>query len=144
MGKQRQSGDSSQRKQSDQVEEVKGIDADHYESDLVKLKVEHQKSMNKAISNMENKAAQSLDGKQVVTAVKALQKWFKANKEKGAKKNLLQEEDSFVNISFTLTQVPTKPTPRPMQILLPKTFNSEENNTRVCIIVKDPESDFRE
>ena len=42
-----------------------------------------------------------------------------------------------------MTQVPTKPTPRPLQINVPNSFNNEQNDTRVLVIVKDPESDFK-
>ena len=42
-----------------------------------------------------------------------------------------------------MQQVPTKPTPRPLQIDVPKPFHSEKHDTRVCIFVKDPEEDFK-
>jgi hypothetical protein len=42
-----------------------------------------------------------------------------------------------------LGQVPSRQTPRPLQVKVSKPFNKKENDTRVCIIVKDPESDFR-
>ena len=46
-------------------------------------------------------------------------------------------------MSFTLNQLPSKPTPRPLQFAVPAPFNTKENDTRVCIFVKDPESEFR-
>ena len=122
------------------------IEEERYTSDLVKLKIENQKTMNKSISKMESSIKQSVEPKQVVSAVKALQKYFKAKQEKAgkaAKKNLLEDEDAFVHVNFTLTQAPVKPTPRPQQVKIAKPFTTKEHNSRVCIFVKDPESDFR-
>jgi ribosome biogenesis protein UTP30 len=62
--------------------------------------------------------------------------------QKGAK-TLLQEEDKFVHLTFTMTEVPANPTPRPFQISLPHPFNSKEHSTRVCVFVKDPASAFK-
>lgn len=95
---------------------------------------------------MESNVKKSIEAKQVMSAVKALQKHFKSKQDKASKavkKNLLQEEDAFVHINFTLTQVPVKPTPRPLQVKISKPFNTEAHASRVCIFVKDPESDFR-
>lgn len=130
-------------RKSSAVEEVKAVDEDRYMSDLVKLKIENQKTMEKAIAKMESKIKQSVDPKQVLSAVKALQKHFKAQREKKSK-SLLEDTDAFVHLGFTMTKVPTTPTPRPMQVSVPHPFNSEVNDTRVCVIVKDPESAFRE
>jgi len=55
-----------------------------------------------------------LDGKQVVSAVKALQKYFSAKNKTEKKKQLLSEEDSNIHLSFTLGQVPMRQTPRPL------------------------------
>lgn len=150
MGKKvsrKQSGEEASVKQSSRkssaVEEVKAVEEDRYTSDLVKLKVENQKTMEKAISKMQSSVKQSVDSKQVLSAVKALQKHFKQQKEKKSK-SLLEDTDAYVHLGFTMTRVPTNPTPRPMQVAVPKPFNTEENDTRVCIIVKDPESDFRD
>ena len=48
-----------------------------------------------------------------------------------------------MHLSFTLNQLPSKPTPRPLQFAVPAPFNTKENDTRVCIFVKDPEADFK-
>jgi hypothetical protein len=48
-----------------------------------------------------------------------------------------------VNVNFTLTEVPVKPTPRPFQIALPHPFYTKENNSKVCVFVKDPSKDFK-
>jgi len=144
MGKTRKpSGDSNEKKKTKQVvEESKVVEEERYQSDLVRLKMENQKIMNKSVSQMESNIKKTLEAKQVITAAKALQKYYKSNQEKG-KKNLLQEEDAYVHLNFTLTQVPAKPTPRPLQVKIAKPFNTEKHNSRVCIFVKDPETDFR-
>lgn len=56
---------------------------------------------------------------------------------------MLEDQDAFVHVNFTLTQVPTKPTPRPLQVSIPHSFNNADFNSRICVLVKDPESDFR-
>jgi len=141
MGKTRKQSSESPKEESKVAE-----DEQRYTSDLVKLKVENQKVMDKSIKTMQAEVKQTLEAKQVISAVKALQKYFKDAKDKAskaAKKNLLEEEDGFVHVNFTLTQVPVKPTPRPMAVSIPKAFNTKDNRSRVCVIVKDPEADFR-
>ena len=48
-----------------------------------------------------------------------------------------------MHLTFTLTEVPQKPTPRPFQIKIPHPFHSKDFSTRVCVFVKDPASDFK-
>lgn len=91
---------------------------------------------------MQTAVKQSVEPKQVLSAVKALQSYFKTTKANKSK-NLLEDEDAFVHVNFTLTQVPTNPTPRPLQVTIPHPFVSADQNSRVCVFVKDPESDFR-
>ena len=43
-----------------------------------------------------------------------------------------------------MTQVPVRPSPKPMQIVLPNSFTNSEQNSRVCVFVKDPVDDFKE
>lgn len=99
--------------------------------------------MDKACKSM-TQELKSVDMKQVSNAIKALQKYFKTKQSAGGKKSLLEDEDCFVHLCFTLTQVPVNPSPRPVQLVLPKPFYSENVYTRVCIFVKDPESDFKQ
>lgn len=100
-------------------EEVKVVpeeqEPDLWESDLVKMKKENQKVMQKAVSSMESEIKQNLDMKQAQSAIKALQKYYKGvNEGQDAKKNLMHNEEQVVHLSFTLAQVPSKPTPRPL------------------------------
>jgi len=117
MGKRRQSEDSTKATKHAEVEETKAVDDERYESDLVRLKKENAKAMERSISNMNAQVKQSIEQKQIIAAVKALQKHFADKQDKASKavkKNLLQDEDANVHLSFTLGQVPTKPTPRPL------------------------------
>lgn len=45
-----------------------------------------------------------------------------------------------VQVVFTLTQVPERPTPRPLEIKVPHPFqgDAKAHNTRVCVFAKDP------
>ena len=56
---------------------------------------------------------------------------------------MLADENEDIHLGFTLTKVPVTPTPRPLQIKIPHPFNCKDNDTRVCVFVKDPESAFR-
>lgn len=42
-----------------------------------------------------------------------------------------------------MNELPTNPTPRPLQIKLPHPFNSSAHNTRACVFVKDPAREFK-
>mmetsp|Transcript_4650 Transcript_4650/g.7888 ORF Transcript_4650/g.7888 Transcript_4650/m.7888 type:complete len:244 (+) Transcript_4650:46-777(+) len=144
---------SSKTKESlDKTEEMEAVEEEKqtteeqlYESDLVKLKKENAKLMKKHVKKVEAEVKQTFDLKQAVLAVKALQKYQKSKaKAKGQKTNLLQEEDPFLHLQFSLTQLPKgSPTPRPLQLKVSSPFNNVDFNTRVCVFVKDPESEFR-
>ena len=59
---------------------------------------------------MEQAVKEKLDLKQAQNAVKALQKYFKDKQDKfdGPKKKLLDDDEhAFIQLSFTLTKVPT-------------------------------------
>lgn len=56
---------------------------------------------------------------------------------------LFSDEDDFIIATFTMTQLPERPTPKPLQINLPNPFNSKKNDTRACVFVKDPARDFK-
>ena len=121
-------------------------DSDLFESDLVQLKRENAKILEKSITKMNGEIKKNLEAKQVILAAKALQKFFKSKQSeasKAEKKQLLADEDAIVHLAFTLTKVPVKPTPRPMQVTVPKPFHGSKFDTRICLIVKDPESDFK-
>lgn len=79
--------------------------------------------------------------------MQALQAYATKSKSQGAKgaKNLLEEEDQQIQVVFTLTQVPTRPTPRPLDIKLPHPFqgDAKDNGTRVCLFAKDPARELK-
>jgi len=120
------------------------IDNEAVEGDsiTIKQKKENAKKMLSAVKKFNAKLKSSIERKQIVKAVNALQGYYKKLKGEGAKatKNLLEAEDQYVQVTFTLTQVPERPTPRPLEIKLPHPFQGDgkEHDTRVCIFVKDP------
>lgn len=58
----------------------------------------------------------------------------------------MADEDQHIQVVFTLTQVPTKPTPRPLDIKLPHPFqgDAKEHGTRVCVFSKDPARELKD
>ena len=57
---------------------------------------------------------------------------------------LLNDEDQTVHVTFTMTQVPTNPSPKPQMIAIDNPFTTEEQNSRVAVIVKDPAREFKD
>lgn len=57
---------------------------------------------------------------------------------------ILDEEDEYINLTFTMTQVPTHPSARPFQVALPHPYHSKTENSRVCVFVKDPARAFKD
>lgn len=96
------------------------------------------------ISAMNAKVLQEVDLKQVVSAAKALKAFAKQQSEKLAEKSLLTDEDQTVHVTFTMTQVPTNPSPKPQMIKVEHPFLTEEQRSRVCVIVKDPVRAFKD
>jgi ribosome biogenesis protein UTP30 len=102
-----------------------------------------EKKIQKHKKSVSSFLAQKLDQQQVLKAVKALQKFSKAKRE-GISKNLLEDEADMIHVSFTLTKVATKPSPKPLLIAIPHPFHSEKNGTRVCLFVKDPARELKD
>ena len=67
MGKQRKKSSDSTKKSNSRknsaIEESKAVEAEVYESDLVKMKKENQKIMDKAVKRMESSVKSSLNSK---------------------------------------------------------------------------------
>lgn len=74
----------------------------------------------------------------MLKAVKALKKHNESQK-----KGPIEDEPNF-NLTFTLTKVPLNPSPKPLLIELAKPMHSAENNSRICLIVKDPEQETKD
>ena len=64
--------------------------------------------------------------------------------KKQANKCLLDDEDEYITLTFTLSQVPSRPTPRPAMIKVDHPFTTGANNARYCIFVKDPQRAFKD
>ena len=85
---------------------------------------------------------ESVDVKQCAMAVKALQEYQK--KTHAEAKGLLSKEETFITMSFTMTNLPETPSNRPQLIKIPHPFYSAAENTRICIFVKDPARAFKD
>lgn len=81
------------------AEETKAVDAEM--SLTVQSKIENDKKIKKQIKQMTAHVNQSYDLKQAVKAVTALQKFVAAQKH--ANKGLLDEDDEFITLTFTLS-----------------------------------------
>ena len=71
---------------------------------------------------MNAQVLEKVDLKQVVSAAKALQVFAKKQSEDVAAKALLTDEDQTVHVTFTMTQVPSNPSPKPQMIKIDKPF----------------------
>jgi len=125
-----------QTKKAAPEEDAQLADVSTDESEMIKQKKEHDLFMKKHLKEMTARVNETYDLKQAVKAVKALQKFAKA--KQAEKKGLLDEEDEFIQLTFTLAQVPQKPTPRPAQIKLANPFMTADHTSRICVFVKDP------
>ena len=61
-----------------------------------------------------------------------------------AKRGPLADEQPSVHLNFTLTKVPAKPSVKPLRIKLDTPYTTKENLSRVCLFVKDPDTDVKE
>lgn len=121
-------------------EEIKEDGGDE-ESQTVREKKENARRMLKAVKAINAKLKSSIERKDITRAVQALQGYYKKLKAQSAAgtKQLLETEDQFIQVTFTMTQVPQRPTPRPLEIKVPHPFQGDNNHdTRVCVFAKDP------
>ena len=61
-----------------------------------------------------------------------------------AENQLLNDEDQTMHVTFTMTQVPTNPSPKPQMLSIDHPFLTENQRSRVCVIVKDPARAFKD
>ena len=98
----------------------------------------------KQLKAMQAKVVERVDLKQVTQAAKALKTYVKKQSESAAGKALLNDEDQTVSVTFTMTRVPSNPSPKPQMIEIEHPFQREDQNSRVCVIVKDPARAFKD
>lgn len=114
------------------VEEYKMVD----KKALKKMNEElYKKYLKKTMKKIE------LDTKQIKKAVKALKKYAEDKIEENTL-NLLRDEDKFITLNILLSEVPTKYSPKPLQIPIPNPIYGPKYETRACMFIKDPEREF--
>ena len=101
-------------------------EAPEADSATVAQKKANDLKIKKQLKAMNANVLAKVDLKQVVSAVKALQAFAKKQSEDVAAKALLTDEDQTVHVTFTMTQVPTNPSPKPQMIKIDNPFVTQE------------------
>ena len=114
------------------------------ESLTVALKKANDLKIKKHIKAVTAQVNEKIDMKQVVLAAKALKAFAKKQSDDKASSALLTDEDQCVHVTFTMTSVPTNPSPKPQMISIENPFLTEDQRSRVCLIVKDPARAFKD
>jgi ribosome biogenesis protein UTP30 len=85
----------------------------------------------------------SLNPTQVTKAIKCIKEIISKRYENTL--NILScEDEELIYMNFVLGKLPLKYSLRPVSIPLEKTMHNLDNNTRICLFVKDPKKDFKE
>jgi rubrerythrin len=111
-------------------------------SETIQRKKENAKLLEKQMKQVTAKVLASVDVKQAAKAVQALQAFKQRQNTKS--KGLLDSAESQITMSFTMTALPDKPSQRPQLIKIPHPFTCKEDNSRVCLFVKDPARAFKD
>jgi len=114
------------------------------ESLTVALKKANDLKIKKQMKTIQAQVNEKVDMKQVVLAAKALKAFAKKQSDDKASSALLNEEDQCMHVTFTMTSVPTNPSPKPQMINIEHPFLTEDQHARVCLIVKDPAREFKD
>ena len=125
-----------------QTPAVVAAPAQELDSEAIARKKLNAKLLEKQLKNTTSQCLAKVDVKQIAKAVKALQDYKK--RKHADSKGLLDNPESLITLSFTMTSVPEKPSQRPQLIKIPHPFISESENSRVCIFVKDPARAFKD
>ena len=96
------------------------------DSATVAMKKANDLKIKKHLKVMNAQVLAKVDLKQVISAAKALKAFAKKQSEDVANKALLNDEDQTVHVSFTMTQVPTNPSPKPQMIKIDNPFVAED------------------
>ena len=81
-----------------------------------------------------------IDQKQLENAINSLKEY---NTTLATKSHILLKDD-YIYLTFSLSEVPSNHTCRPLQINLPHPIYTEQFNNEICFIVKDPQSDWKQ
>jgi len=113
---------------------------DEEESEILEdMKLKYHKSMELVLAKLIPTLDESLFKKGIKCLKKIITDKYKENL------NLLQsEEDEFLYVNLVFGKLPFKFSYRPQAIPLTNSIYGEKYNTRVCLFVKDPRSDFKD
>ena len=126
------------------------------DSDIVEVELEQQNSVQKATPSLDADLTEIYNQKlleveeklklkktQIVQATTVLKK-IVDDKFKNNFDLLARKEDEFVYLNFVFNKLPIRYSIRPTPVETPSGLYGKKYNTRVCIIVKDPRSDFKD
>lgn len=111
------------------------------ESETIQRKKENAQKLDRQMKAIRAQVLQKVDLKQIQKAVTALQQFKKSQKNE---KNLLSDPNALVTLTFTMTKLPVKPSQRPQLVKIPHPYLSKQDNSRVCLFVKDPARAFKD
>ena len=103
-------------------------------------KIENSNKYQKVLNTTLRKL--KIDEEQIQKAVKAIKDYHK--KHQHLNKDLLADENEPILATITMSQVPEKSSPKPLQIKLPSPIYTSEDAHRVCMIVKDPQREIKD
>ena len=95
------------------------------------------------LQEVKEKLGKNFDENLISKAIKCLKK-IVLQKYKDSLNILSNEQEEFLYLNFVLGKLPFKYSMRPSAVSVPHSLFGEKFNTRVCLIVKDPSSDFKD
>ena len=96
-----------------------------------------------SIKEVEKTIFPLIDNNLLKKAIKCLKKII-LSKYKDKTNILSSEEDEFFYINLVFDRLPSKFSVRPVNITIPNQIYGKKFNSRVCLFVKDPKSDFKD
>jgi hypothetical protein len=95
------------------------------------------------LNEVREKLTKKLDESLIARAIKCLKK-IVLDKYKDSLNLLSNDQEEFLYLNFVLGKLPFKFSIRPASIHVPQSLYGKKFNTQICLIVKDPRSDFKD
>jgi hypothetical protein len=139
-------------KKNKEIKKKFGNDKNNFEDDPAVLNDDEENNTNiqadiklkysEAISEVNSKLIPLLNKNQIKLAIDVVKNIITA-KYKNTLNILADEQEEFLYLNFVFGKLPVKYSIRPVKINLSNSIYGEKFNTNVCLIVKDPKSDFK-